>query len=150
MDENDEMASDYSDGDIIEPRVRFNGCPALPVYLESDAESPGGGHGQVARDEDGDDDNKSLEVSPASPSSSSTPPLRMKVTMSFMKAYKAMRGPRDVEPSPLFGCLAKTRVPNGDSAGEEEDDPFKLVGRDEVKFSLVFGWLILALTGGKT
>lgn len=92
-----------------------------------------------------------LPVSPLSfsPEASSSPPSapsepvpfpNMKVTMSFMKAYKAMRGPRDVEPSPLFGCFIKSSqaLCNGDSVGQEiEDDPFKLAGRDEVKFSLI-------------
>ncbi|EFW98883.1 hypothetical protein CMQ_4735 [Grosmannia clavigera kw1407] len=50
-----------------------------------------------------------------------------KVTMSFMKAYKAMRGPHDVEPSPLFSCLAPADGNRGD------DGPFRLAGRDEIK-----------------
>lgn len=77
--------------------------------------------------------------SPSAPSET-TPLPKMKVTMSFMQAYKAMRGPRDVEPSPLFGCFVKSsqKLCNGDSAGQEmDDDPFKLAGRDEVKFSLI-------------
>ncbi|CAK7230840.1 hypothetical protein SCUCBS95973_007710 [Sporothrix curviconia] len=65
-----------------------------------------------------------LPASSCSTSSSSPSPPKLKVTMSFMKAYKAMRGPRDMEPSPLFARLGTWRERNGNASGlRDEEDP---------------------------
>ena len=155
--------------DVSHASVEFNDSPTLPFSFASGGEENHDRRSdEIVRiedvsDEDAEDDDENgeihsngwrLPVSPLSvasaaspspsPSPSETPLPKMKVTMSFMKAYKAMRGPRDVEPSPLFGCFVKSQKCNGADSGEEvEDDLFKLAGRDEVKFSLIFldGWI---------
>ncbi|CAK7272050.1 hypothetical protein SEPCBS119000_004919 [Sporothrix epigloea] len=38
------------------------------------------------------------------------------MTRAFMKAYKAMRGPRDAEPNPLIACRGISQGPTGDGS----------------------------------
>ncbi len=139
-DDHDGEVSDFSDG-IPDGVVWRDDSPTLVARSEGGSVE---GTGEQDGGEDGSDRSGSVDASehnkasPPSSEPSKTPPPKMKVTMPFMQAYKAMRGPRDVEPSPLFGCLAKQER-RGAGAGEdrengdEEDDPFVLSGRDEVK-----------------
>ena len=57
------------------------------------------------------------------------PSAKLKVTTFFMQAYKIMRGPRDVEPSPLFGCLRKKTG----SEGGIDGDSYRLASLEETK-----------------
>ena len=77
--------------------------------------------------------------SPSSSSSNRSLP-KLKATMSFIKAYKAMRGPRDTEPSPLFSCLEASQRQSANVYGAQDNDdhPFRLAVRDKIRFSLQF------------
>ncbi|KAL1901380.1 hypothetical protein Sste5346_001785 [Sporothrix stenoceras] len=162
MDVPDEPGSEHGsigDVDNSDTGVNFNDSPTLPFSFAVDAEEGQDSAGdEISHAEEVDAEEVSPEEvedvdtnggisnndwhQPVSPLSSSprsvhseTPLPKMKVTMSFMKAYKAMRGPRDVEPSPLFGCFIKSHQQkcNANSPRQETEDPFKLAGRDEVK-----------------
>lgn len=165
MDEHDGLSSgqdNLGENDISLASIAFNDSPTLPFsFARGGEENNDRSDDEIARieyvsDQDAEDGDENSEIhsngwhlpvsplsfsSAASPSFSETPLPKMKVTMSFMRAYKAMRGPRDVEPSPLFGRFVKSQKCNGGSSGvETENDPFKLAGRAEVKFSLIF-WM---------
>lgn len=143
---NSRQSSHGGDGEdaISGPSVPFNDGPTLPFSFSSVEQSHNEDATENGENGEANDGNAPLPVSPLSTVPEDPPSLsvssegpsethfpKMKVTMSFMKAYKAMRGPRDVEPSPLFGCFVKP-ARNGISV---EDDQSKLAGREEVRFS---------------
>lgn len=80
------------------------------------------------------DDTTSISSPPSISSSlmvSPSPPSKLKVTMTFMQAYRIMRGPRNIEPSPLFSCLQKKTQGMGDD--NKDDDWFRLACLEESK-----------------
>ncbi|ERS96372.1 hypothetical protein HMPREF1624_07282 [Sporothrix schenckii ATCC 58251] len=145
-----------SNSSISDVSVAFNDSPTLPFSFVRGGEDDRNDDEPARTEEefgpeDTDDvgengDNNSIgwhQPGPPPPAPSAVSPSlaapeavlpKMKITMPFMRAYKAMRGPRDVEPSPLFGCFIKSqKCSEGGSEQETVDDPFRLAGRDEVK-----------------